>query len=179
MKELKGDIFKVYDAKEWCTICIPCNGYVTKPRKKKGEKRERTGKAVMGRGVAKQAATRWPDLLTELGYNLTVWGNRVMFIRHRVLAFPTKGRGGISNGTNIVKHLRHRYPPGRPCPGWAMRSTLERIAISLFELRTLHKLCGLGDVYLPRPGCGAGGLTWRVVEPVCKQMEDWLIVMHN
>lgn len=168
LKELKGDIFEVYDTVPWCTICIPSNGYVTK-----------AGKAVMGRGVARQAARRWPQLPTTLGLNLTTHGNRVMFIEHRVLCFPTKRVSGISDGSNIVKHLRRRFPPGRPCPGWAMRSSLQRISWSLLQLDVLRKLGGFGDVYLPRPGCGAGGLAWTQVEPLCKQWEDWLIVMHN
>ncbi len=167
MKELKADVFEIYDQHPWCTICIPSNGCVTK-----------AGKAVMGKGVARQAAQRWRHLPAVVGRHISEWGNRVVFIEHRVLAFPTKGIGAISTGSNVVKHLQRRFPPGRTVPGWATRSTLQRIALSLEQLKVLHRLCGLGDVYLPRPGCGAGGLDWTSVQPLCKKLEDWLIIMH-
>lgn len=167
MIEMYADIWKLYDAGE--IVCITTNGYV-----------KRNGKAVMGRGTAYQAVQRWPNMPTLLGKSIRQAGNIVHLIRPELLAFPVKGTDGISDGTNVVTHLRRRYPKGDIVPGWALKADLDIIRRSLAELAELREEYGWKQVYLPRPGCGAGELDWETqVRPLCREHGDWLIVVDR
>ena len=165
MFETKADLWQLYDRGGVC--CITTNGFVKK-----------SGEAVMGRGVAWQAARRWPDLPAVLGWMIREYGNVVQVVRERLVAFPVKPVAGISNGSNVVRHMRHRFPPGSQVPGWAMKADLDIIARSLRQLDLLRRARGWEQVYLPRPGCGAGELDWEgQVRPLCEQYGDWLVVV--
>lgn len=161
-----ADIWELYDADE--VVCITTNGYV-----------KRNGKAVMGRGTAYQAAQRWPNMAKLLGESIRQAGNVVQLIRSRLLAFPVKDTGGISDGTNVVAHMRCRFPAGSTVPGWALKADLDIIRRSLAELAVLREEYGWKRVYLPRPGCGAGELDWAQVRPLCQKYGDWLVVVDR
>src|SRR5437899_12580459 len=75
MKEVFGDLWE-FDG----TIGITTNGSV---------KRDRT--CVMGRGCARQAAVRFPDLPRKLASRISAEGNHVFyFSEHRLITFPVK-----------------------------------------------------------------------------------------
>lgn len=122
-------------------ICITTNGDV-----------RTDGAAVMGRGVALQAAKRYPGIEYELGRRIINGaGNHVLLIPSEslwlILAFPVK---------------RHWYEKASP----------ELIARSVAELRAL-----IGDnsnltYVLPRPGCGNGQLAWADVRPLLLGLPD-------
>lgn len=84
MKEATGDLWKFpCDA-----LCIPTNGT-----------RRHDGCAVMGRGVAAQAAQRWPWLPRALGDSLGDKGTTSPFCGSRSRCpssyhFPSKSTGG-------------------------------------------------------------------------------------
>ena len=107
--------------------------------------------AVMGRGTARQAALRWPRLPWYLGWLLRQHGNHV-YILH------------VVRDTAIVSlPVKH---------DWRERADITLIQDSLRELVTLSNMLGWGTIVLPRPGCGAGGLTWKEVRPVVEQALD-------
>ena len=190
------DMWTLYEKHEWATFCITTNGFV-----------KRNGEAVMGRGTARQATLRFPGLCTRLGRLLKQsgagsfglagppLGNHVHFVAPRLIAFPVKPVEVISSGRNVVYHVRERFPPGIVVPGWAAKADPDIIARSLKELAWMYENLGWANaprdpesgklldpfdakVFLPRPGCGAGELSWKRVKPLCEQYGDWLVIVH-
>lgn len=127
MKEAFGNL---WDFDGW--HCVTTNGYISQYKHR----------AVMGRGCAKEAADRWPQLPFKLGRKIHANGNHVyLFSELDLITFP-------------VKH------------NWWERADLELIKQSAQELNNLSGVIGAAPVYLPRPGCGNGGLRWEEVKPV-------------
>ena len=148
MKEITGNLFAQRGPKS--VLVIPTNGQV-----KYG-----TQTAVMGAGVAKQAAEIWPELPKLLGRKLVALGNRVFVFRvngdERVITFPTK---------------EHWAQPSR-------HDLIERSAQELANLATV--LPREVVVYLPRVGCGLGKLNWEEVKSILeKYLDDRFIVVHK
>ena len=101
----------------------------------------RNKEAVMGAGVALQANTRFPDLKLALGALLSKYGNHVHLIRDgypMIFSFPTKS------------HYEHNADP-------------VLIIKSAQELKNQAEVHQLKHIYMPRPGCGLGKLTWEEV----------------
>lgn len=129
LREVVGDIWD-FD----CTMrVIPTNGFV-----KKADARG-VRHAVMGAGLAKQAATKYPNLPEVLARCILKDGNHVAGIRHDLLAFPTK-------------------------EVWWQRSSLVLIERSAKELKALVDAMGWTLVAVPRVGCGNGQLRWAEVK---------------
>jgi len=142
MREVVGDIWNFYDnGKQW--IVIPTNGDWN-----------RKGEAVMGRGLALDAAIRYPDiprrlalvLMSNHGNHLTQFDDRKMF------TFP-------------VKHH------------WREDANLDLIYRSTNELRARIEYQNLSPVYLPRVGCGNGRLAWKDVKPILAVLDDRFTVV--
>lgn len=148
MKEIIDDLFAQRGPKS--VLVIPANGQV-----KYG-----TQTAVMGAGVAKQAAEIWPELPKLLGRAIMMNGNHVFhfMVSHKehVITFPTK------------EH-------------WAQSSRLSLIEKSTRELINLAALLPRDSVvYLPRVGCGLGKLNWEEVKSILeKYLDDRFIVVHE
>ena len=142
MQETSGDIWDKHGNDEY--ICIPTNGIVNK-----------NGCAVMGAGLAKQAADRFPNLPKYLGTNLVDSVNQVfIFPTVKLFTFPTK------------THFKDK----------ADILLIERSAINLQDMAN-HMF--ISPIYLPAVGCGLGGLEWDVVEKVLKEYLDdrfWVII---
>jgi hypothetical protein len=110
----------------------------------------RDGRCVMGRGVAKQAADLIPTLALDLGIALKGRdGNSVYhFPQYHLATFP-------------VKHQ------------WWEEASPWMIAKSTKQLVQLVNALGIGSVYMPRPGCGSGGLYWHGdVKPILEPLLD-------
>lgn len=133
MLETVGDIWK-YAATG--IIVITTNGSVT-----------RDGRAVFGRGVAKQAALRFPGLAEKLGRLLADRGNHVFDLGNGIVTFPVE-----------------ETP-------WSLPD-LSIISRSAQELRLFADRSGWDRVVVPRPGCGGGGLLWREVSPMLSPYFD-------
>lgn len=148
-------------------VCVTTNGFVTRNRL-----------SVCGRGVAAQAAKRFPSFKRELAEAILKNGNVVQRVMGTIVAFPVKPQVGICNldQSNVVPHMRHQFKPLDYVPGWAMVADLDLIEWSLFQLDRMHYMGLFGEIYLPKPGCGAGGLKWEKVKLYCEQYGDWLIV---
>lgn len=135
-------------------VVIPTNG-----------QRKSNGDAVMGAGVAKEAAARFKMLPMRLGGRLRDEGNHVFFMSNEsvvigdnrlfrgIVTFPTKTK-------------------------WKERSTPALIERSAKELVDLVAHCRPSAVILPRVGTGLGGLGWVVVKAILeKHLKDDLYVV--
>ena len=136
MREVAGNIWEL--AQPGDCVGITTNGYFS----------PQTGKAVMGRGVALQAAQRYPNLPYVLGHFLKYGrGNSVRFVpggQFGLFMFP-------------VKHH------------WKERADLDLIDKSCRELHpALVEFPDCERTYwLPRPGCGNGSRDWETeVKPI-------------
>jgi hypothetical protein len=130
--EIAGDIW-AYAATS--IIVITTNGSLTPD-----------GRAIFGRGVARQAALHCPGLAHKLGRLLTEKGNHVHDLGDGIVSFPVE-----------------ETPWSLPDP--------RIIARSAQELRQLADRSGWRQIIVPRPGCGGGGLAWEDVKPL---LEPWL-----
>lgn len=137
MLQAAGDLWKLGEDAD--AIVITTNGTI-----------KRTGQAVMGRGCAKEAALRFPDLPDFLGQRLQKSGNHVHL-------FPI-GEPGII--TYPVKHE------------WWQLADLGLISRSGLELSELADERGFEKIVMPRPGCGNGGQSWWKVEDLLQQVLD-------
>jgi hypothetical protein len=140
VKEVTGNLWE-----QSCNaLCITTNGFI-----------KQNGKAVMGRGVAKQAADRWrtlydKDLPASFGAKLREQGNHVFILVENfaaLVAFPVKGN-------------------------WWEKASPALILQSAHELVALTDAEGWQSVILPRPGCGNGGLSWEAVKPILETVLD-------
>lgn len=165
MLEETCNIWNKYNQDE--TICITTNGYI-----------KANGQAVMGKGVAQQATRCFFNIQAELGRLIQNHGNVVQTIYPRVISFPVKPKRGICNihKSNVVIHMREKFNPGYVVPGWAMQASIELIQQSLWTLSLAYHIKAFDKVYLPKPGCGAGGLKWPRIKLLCQDYGDWLII---
>lgn len=141
MREVAGDLWDFHARGEW--VGVTTNGTT-----------RLDGACVMGRGVALQAARRFPGLPYALGDRIQGRGAgpRVeVFLEYRIVAFPVK------------YHWRDR----------ASVRLIARSALELFDLLDRPRSASdLRTVYMPRPGCGNGGLRWEVVGPLLRVLLD-------
>jgi len=128
MLETIGDIWEQAD--RGAVIVITTNGSLTRDRR-----------AVLGRGVARQAALRFPGIADQLGRLLAEQGSHVFDLGSGIVSFPVEETA------------------------WSLPD-LRIIARSAEELRLLADRSGWQRVVVPRPGCGGGGLAWLDVQPL-------------
>ncbi len=131
MLEAIGDIWEYAGS---AVIAFTVSGSVT-----------RDGRAVLGRGVARQAAARSPGLAEKLGRMIAAGGNHVHDLADGLVSFPVEETAW-----------------SLPDPAIISRSAA--------ELRTRADEAGWPAVVVPRPGCGGGGLSWKQVRPL---LEPW------
>lgn len=105
------------------------------------------GRAVMGRGVARQALERFPGIAEVLGALLVIDGNHVIYLGNGIVTFPVEETA------------------------WS-QPDLRIIARSAAELRLLADRSGWERIIVPRPGCGGGGLLWKDVRPLLEPCFD-------
>ena len=143
LNEIKGDIWERWEYGHW--IVIPTSGSV-----------KRNGEAVMGRGLALQAKQNFPDLAMRLGKYLLDYGNNICFFENlRLISFPVK-----------------RF--------YFDEATLELIERSCKQTKEfLNENYAFGNeikitwpIYLPKVGCGNGGLKWEDVKPILEKYFD-------
>jgi len=139
MLETVGDIWEHAD--RGAIIVITTNGSLT-----------RDGRAIFGRGVARQAALRFPGIAEKLGRALAEQGCHVYDLGSGVVSFPVEETA------------------------WS-QPDLRIIARSAQELRLLADRSGWQRVLVPRPGCGGGGLAWKDVGPLLAPWFDGRFVI--
>jgi len=145
MQEIFGNIWEQHEVGRW--VVITTNGDVRKD-----------GACVMGRGVAKQAADKFPDLPYKLGNALNVGGNKVnIFDDLKIITLP-------------VKHH------------WKDKADLNLIAKSLQQLVAWADIPPRkhGKFYMVRPGCDNGRRDWETeVKPICSTyLDDRFVIVE-
>lgn len=135
MIEIQGNLWDYYITHGW--LMVTTNGDVNSK-----------GRAVMGRGVAYQAASRFPDLSKDLAYFLRDVGN-IPVILHKYLMM-----------TLPVKHHWHEL------------ADIQLIRNSCNYLVGRLADTNIEKIYMPRPGCGNGGLIWEKVKPEIETILD-------
>ena len=171
MHEVVGDIWDYW--LDMHLIAIPVNGFV-----------RRDGRAVMGKGLAKQARERIPGIDLVLGRAIKHGGwYNIYQIAPSIVSFPVKRDGLIYDGDRVVRHMEGRFAVGDYVPGWALKAETTIIEDSLRDLRMLYRRLyppmadRMYKIVIPRVGCGAGELDWEMdVKPLCEKHGDWLWV---
>jgi hypothetical protein len=105
------------------------------------------GEAVLGRGCARQAQEHFPGLRLRLGEKISAGGNHVHQLGDGLVSFPVE-----------------ESPWSAPY--------LRLIRRSAQELRAMADQEGWGQIVVPRPGCGGGGLVWKEVQPLLADLFD-------
>ncbi len=103
----------------------------------------RAGRCVMGRGCALEARDKFPGLDRKLGRLIAEHGNRPM----RLMKLPD----GSHLGSFPVKHH------------WREDADPDLIEASARMLVEIADRFGYERIFLPRPGCGNGRLSWPSV----------------
>ena len=116
----------------------------------------------MGKGVALQAAQKFPALPKLLGTYLKDYGNHVLpLMQYKIITFPVKHHWNQRADIQLI-----------------MRSCIELAYIC--DLQRYYMFKEAGKVYLVRPGCGAGGLDWADVKPLCeKYLDNRFVVVES
>lgn len=135
IQEQAGNLWDFAERGEW--IAITTNGIV-----------KTNGQAVMGSGLAEQAAARYPDLPRALGQHLTRMGN-IPYCDPalRLISWPTKSDWKRPAEVRLIQQGAH-----------AIRRILDREHIT--------------HLYCPPPGCGLGQLTWPQVREALTPLLD-------
>jgi hypothetical protein len=106
---------------------------------------------VMDRGIALEVAQRFPEIPYTLGRYIKQYGNRCFNLgnwgAYRIVSFP-------------VKHH------------WRDAAGIELIKTSAEQITQMADKYGWEQVFIPRPGCGNGKLSWKEVGPVVASILD-------
>ncbi len=135
--------FDIFDLPEgiWDAVCVTTNGML-----------KANGCAVMGKGIALEADIKF-HISGLLGQYLYENGNHCFDMglytyfgkQYHIITFPTKH-------------------------DWRYKSDINLIRQSCEELTDIANKLKLAKVYLPKPGCGCGGLNWtHDVSPVLSE----------
>ena len=145
-------------------LVITTNGFV---------KKDRT--CVMGRGIAKQIATMFPQVPKILGERILRCGNKVHHLAESptLISFPVKPIFEIYDGNNAVEHMTSNFKLGDKVPGWACKARIDIIEKSLKELVELaDQNPHWQRILIPKVGCGAGELDFQIIKPMMEQYLD-------
>lgn len=138
MKNVIGNAWDVY--LNYDVLCITTNGFI-----------KNDGSCVMGRGIAKEASTKFPILPKILGGYIKKYGNR---------CFKLAKVNNTHLVSFVVKHV------------WWEDADMELIKSSCLEVSEMATKYGWKKILLPRPGCGNGKLNWKDVEPILRELLD-------
>lgn len=133
MHEIIGEI---WDYLGKALVVITTNGQV-----------DRRGRAILGRGCARQAQEHFPDIAERLGRLLREQGSRVHDLGGGLVSFPVEETAWSTPDLRLIRR-------------------------SAVELRELADRLGWKMIVVPRPGCGGGGLDWRDVRPLLAEVFD-------
>jgi len=169
MEEVTGDIWEKWDEGGRDAIVIPTNGYVRED-----------GANIMGAGLAKDAADRYPDLPWLNGKAISRFGVGVFCfpVDHGwLVTFPVKPASVVSADPAEIDKLviaskRGKYAPGQTIPGWAMKARLWDIKRGVSRLSPLSQAMRWEGILIPRLGCGRGELSWDEVRPAMAESLD-------
>ncbi len=161
MKELRGELFDQIGKVDF--ICITTNGTT-----------KNDGSAVMGRGCALQAKTRWMGIDRHLGALLQEHGNVPLYLgvvdQNKVWRKGDARRSTTETG--IIS-----YPVKT---SWNNPADIELIKQSAWHLKNFLANWQVCQCVIPRPGCGNGLLIWEEVGPqLAPILDDRFILITN
>lgn len=143
MLEVYGN---AWDLAKGSVLCITSNFTI-----------KRDGSAVLGAGIAKQARDHYaPGIDRKLGALMALpEGKKTQLIAY----YPVFGFR-----TALVSYpVKHH---------WKQNATIELIVKSARQLVELANQHQWNNIYLPRPGCGNGKLSWNDVRPHLVEILD-------
>ena len=168
MKQIVGNIFDPTLGAD--AICVTTNGIV-----------KANGELVMGAGIAKQFAERYPGLALYLGIRVTHKGNQVIGTRPEgagsiwVFSFPTKHHWRDQSDITLIQQSAKDLVrlvgllADQDHVNWVNEAQERNKTVAWRMGRTLQVEV-LQKIILPRPGCGLGQLRWedvkKVIEPI-------------
>lgn len=160
MLKTSGSIFTKKGA-----IAVPTNGYIGK-----------NGDGIMGAGLALEVAKRHHSAKKELGKHLKNNGNIVGWLIPRdIIIFPVKPVSRTlenSDKSFIIPRVRNIYKNGQTVPGFHCMADIDLIRKSFIDLVAFIEKEKLEKVYVPRVGCGHGGLSfWNDLVPLLRTLE--------
>lgn len=148
MNYFKGNILHNMD--NFDSICILTNGTI-----------KRDGSCVMGAGIAGSFKNMFPGIDFHLGSKLKRGGNKM---------YPL-GRYTTKEGNRVIFLS---FPTKND---WRDSSDIELIKTSCVQLMGAIEYYNLKRVALPRPGCGCGGLDWKDIEPILRELLDDRVII--
>ncbi len=162
LEEYCKDLWKLHD--DGLLICITTNyGW------------RRDGSNVMGRGIAREAADRYPRLPYEYGKFCKSWRKKIPFLNYIPVYYSKK--------CNLLLFGTKELNPSAPHLSWKSESSIQQIQYSCATLIRWCQIVGGFNstpgkkVYLPRPGCSNGLLDWVDVRPVIAPiLPDYVVI---
>ena len=143
------DIWHYWEKDPECFICIPTNVQVKK-----------NGELVMGAGLAKEAARRFPDCPAFFGKQVGLhYANPIYDFVNRLIAFPTKYDWHKPSNLNLIRETCEHLSYFNLSPA--------RLKVTDWDKRVGEPFRTVGQIYLPPVGCGLGGLDLKEVVELC------------
>ncbi len=146
MKEIKGNLWDYHTQGSFICIMVNCT-----PNSR--------GNAIMGKGIAKEAVEKFPQLPKLLGSTQIEYAGETfftarsrrpqVFLKFRLITFPTKVTWDVDSSLIIIEHS---------C----------RYLVAIVDKMKSLKV----PIYLPKPGVGNGNLEWESVQSVIEPILD-------
>jgi len=153
MYTARGDIFKLAGRFDW--IVVPTNQGWTKD-----------GRGILGKGLALQAASRWPNLITD-------WGDHCMKALHEAGPLPIRCRGGL-----VILAPTKSLDEKAPWLSWRTAARLSTIEETCLRLQRMAVDLDGERILVPDLGCGEGGLLVEAVRPVLHRLLEHERFLH-
>ena len=151
--EQECDLWDMYDANHY--VCITTNGVLNRERD-----------SVMGKGSAREAASRFIGIQQWLGKQIMHYGNVPFKYPHaKIISFPTKHDWHVTSDLNLIM------------------SSFQKIIVMFEKIRETEPEA---ELYSPRPGCGSttGQLDWEskvkpaLIQRLYHKAVPWLTFVH-
>ena len=152
MRTQSGSLWYYHALGHW--ICIPTNGVVN-----------RDGLLIMGKGLACDAAERFPEVRKN-------WGNLVAGLGNHPFAYPP--------GRLISFPTKHHW--SNPSDLSLIRSSAITLTLWWPQVMASYTMASkeILPICLPKVGCGNGGLDWETqVRPILAELlhENYMVVI--
>jgi hypothetical protein len=158
MHEITGNLWEEIKNPIYSAVCCTTNMTVKK-----------NGELVMGAGVAKQFAKRFPSLPKRWGYQTNLILKGKLKSNLIVTKYPIERISTIDLVSFPTKY------------DWKEKSDIDLIKRSAIQVYMISQVLGWFNVLLPRPGCSNGGLDWHSeVKPILLEILDerfWIITL--
>lgn len=160
MRCIRGDLFSYLGS----PLVIPTNQGWTK-----------AGMNVMGRGVAREAANRYPILPELLG---TYCMQRRFYAKVWPFVMPTDNQILICFPVKPLRPKAPQFSWNQPASLSLIRKSVQQLA-ELVSSDIMPESAALSYIYLPLVGCGNGGLSRDAVLPILEQLDNRFILVEQ